>query len=115
MKRGTIILTPFPFTDLHGNKVRPALIISNDKRTGEDLIIAFISSIVDPKNLQEADILIRQNENVFLQSGLKTSSVIKADKLATINKNIILGELGSLNKEMMVKVGKKIKRALDLP
>ncbi len=42
MKRGTIILTPFPFTDLHGSKVRPALIISNDKRKGEDLIITFI-------------------------------------------------------------------------
>ncbi len=25
MKRGTIILTPFPFTDLSENKVRPAL------------------------------------------------------------------------------------------
>ena len=32
MKRGTIILTPFPFTDLSNSKVRPALVISTDKR-----------------------------------------------------------------------------------
>ncbi|MCH8125652.1 hypothetical protein IIC38_06790 [candidate division KSB1 bacterium] len=51
--------------------------------------------------------MVRESDKGFLQSGLKTSSVIKADKLATINRNIILGELGSLIKKTMVKVGEK--------
>ena len=45
MKRGTIILTPFPFTDLTKNKVRPALVVSSNKRNDNDVIIAFISSV----------------------------------------------------------------------
>lgn len=32
MKRGTIILTPFPFTDHSKNKVKPALIVSSNNR-----------------------------------------------------------------------------------
>ena len=45
MTRGKVILTPFPFTNLRGKKVRPAVIISSDTRRGGDVIIAFISSV----------------------------------------------------------------------
>lgn len=27
MKKGTIVLTPFPFTDLKGQRVRPAVVV----------------------------------------------------------------------------------------
>ena len=43
--RWDIILVPFPFTDLTTYKKRPALIISPEEyNTGQDLIIAFITS-----------------------------------------------------------------------
>ena len=45
MKRGIIVLTPFPFTDLKSKKVRPALIVSSDELESDDVILAFISSI----------------------------------------------------------------------
>ena len=92
MKRSTIVLTPFPFTDLQGNKVRPAIIISSDKRKGDDVIIAFISSVFDSNRLQETDFVLRKEEEGFVETGLKVTSVFKMDKLATIDKGIILGE-----------------------
>ena len=48
MKRGTVVLTPFPFTDLSGTKVRPAVVVSPSDRPGEDVILAFISSVKPP-------------------------------------------------------------------
>ena len=42
-KKGSIILVPFPFTDLSGNKVRPAVIIS-DGKVGNDVVVVFITS-----------------------------------------------------------------------
>ena len=44
MKRGAVVLTPFPFTDLTGHKVRPALVVSRSDRAGPDVLLAFITS-----------------------------------------------------------------------
>ena len=41
MEKGDIILIPFPFTDLKGNKNRPALILINSEL---DITLAFIST-----------------------------------------------------------------------
>lgn len=114
MKRGTIILTPFPFTDLHGNKVRPSVIVSSDTRKGDDVIVSFISSVFESDNLQETDFVLRKEEKGFLETGLKVISVFKMDKLATIDKRIILGELGAVSKNIMQELDKKLKLALGL-
>jgi mRNA interferase MazF len=44
MKTGTIIIIPFPFSELTAVKVRPAVIISTTKDKYSDLILAAISS-----------------------------------------------------------------------
>lgn len=41
MKKGDLILIPFPFTDLSGNKNRPALVLINSEL---EITVAFISS-----------------------------------------------------------------------
>jgi len=41
MKKGDIVLIPFPFTDLSGSKNRPALILHGNE---QDVTVAFISS-----------------------------------------------------------------------
>ena len=51
-KIGDIVLTPFPFTDLSGNKVRPALILGVQNR-GDDITVCFISSTVPNLNVKK--------------------------------------------------------------
>jgi mRNA interferase MazF len=91
LKKGSIVLTPFPFTDLAGQKNRPALVLALS-RHGEDVILAFISSVV--RDSEETDLLISVDHPEFGETGLKRDSVIKLDKLATISRGIILGSLG---------------------
>ena len=43
--KGKIVAVPFPFTDLKGAKVRPALVVYDGH---EDVIVAFISSNPHP-------------------------------------------------------------------
>lgn len=42
---GSIVLARFPFTDLSGDKRRPALVVSRDNHRRADLVVCFITSV----------------------------------------------------------------------
>ena len=94
-KFGMIVLIPFPFTDLSSSKVRPALIISSGNQ-GDDVVVCFISSGLKAKGLE-----VSEGTPEFLSSGLKVDPVVRFDKIATLNKKLILGELGYLSDEFL--------------
>jgi len=107
MFKGTIVLVPFPFTDLSGHKVRPALVLHTNNR-GEDCIAAFISSVQKRPTIHDLSILSS------IRNGLKINSVVKVDKLATLQKKIVLGELGILESAYMKEIDKKLKSIFAL-
>jgi len=113
MIRGTIVLTLFPFTDLTSSKRRPAIIVSKYSRSKKDVIVAFISSVIQNK-LSETDLLFNSKRMDFTNSGLKKSSIIKLDKLATLNKSLFVGELGVVDSNTLLEMDNKLKIALDL-
>ncbi|HEY4508680.1 MAG TPA: type II toxin-antitoxin system PemK/MazF family toxin [Candidatus Paceibacterota bacterium] len=99
---GKIILIPFPFTDLSGVKVRPAVIISN-KSIGDDILVAFIST--NTKKKSHFEIVVKMNN----QNGLKSDSTVVVSKIATLEKKTVLGEIGKLSKSEILQVKKKLK------
>jgi len=111
-EKGTIVLVPFPFTDLSAHKVRPAVIVSSFSGGG-DVIVAFISSRLHQK-LHPMEVLIEQADPAFANTGLKCDSLIKVDKLATLDKKIILGELGLIDTNVEREVAKKLRRLFGL-
>jgi len=112
-KRGTIVLIPFPFTDLTAAKVRPALIVSETFKTNEDFTVVFISSVIR-KQLEPSHLLLRTQDKGFEKSGLKYDSVIQFEKLATLSKSICLGELGFLDAKVLKKGDRILKKYLGL-
>lgn len=113
MKRGAIVLVKFPFTDLRGFKRRPAVVVSRDKKTSVDFIVAFITSVI-PKKLSDTDLLFDNFHKEFKKPGLIKTSIIKLDKLATLNKSIFTGELGSVSNDTLKEIDKRLKVALYL-
>ena len=106
--KGKVVLVPFPFTDLSASKVRPAVIVS-DNLAGDDVVVAFISS-QKPATLQKTDILLDEGKQKFFrQTGLKTTSVIKIGKLATLEKKIIIGELGTVDSMIQKETDRSLK------
>lgn len=108
--KGKIVLVPFPFTDLTTAKLRPALVLYEGEK---DAVLAFISSKI-PVEVSEVDILITKDNPGFIKSGLKVDSVIKLDKIATVLKELIMGELGELDEELRKEVNQKLKKIMEI-
>jgi mRNA interferase MazF len=68
-----------------------------------DVVVAFISSKI-PAALTHADIPVTRGHGDFAATGLKTDSVIRLDKIATIVKTLIAGGIGELPKELRSQV-----------
>ncbi len=113
MKRGTVVLTPFPFTDLSGQKVRPVLVVSRSDRPGRDVLLAFITSQQSSVS-SLTDVLIDHSHPDFASTGLKVSSVVKLEKLVTVEGSVVLGELGELSATLIKEVNEKLHYALEL-
>lgn len=112
-KKGVIVLVPFPFTDLSANKVRPALIVSNNLFCENNVVVVFISSKTE-KNPQKTDFIIRNSDKNFTRTGLKMDSIIRINKIATLDKKIVLGELGNITKQMQKEIDERLKLLFDL-
>lgn len=99
MKKGDIVLIPFPFTDLSGSKNRPVLVLVEDHL---DVTVAFISGQI--KWQASHDLLLTPSP----QNGLKKVSLVRTNKLATLNKGLVLGLLGSLAVNEMAELDQKL-------
>lgn len=108
--KGKIVLVPFPFTNLTATKLRPALILFEGER---DVVVAFISSKI-PQKPAPPDIVIKESHPDFKTTGLKTSSVIKLDKVATISKDLVVGEIGEISPGLKREINRKIAKAYRL-
>jgi mRNA interferase MazF len=110
--RGDIVLAAFPFTDLSGNKRRPALIIAAEPNAS-DATLAFISSVV-PANLTAYEIVLTPSASDFYQTGLKVASVLRLNKLATIERNLITRKLGQLAASRLLQVDDVLIKAFGI-
>lgn len=84
---GSIVLARFPFTDLSGEKRRPALVVSRDNDRRPDLVVCFITSV--PRSGPDVAPLA-----ATAGTGLKVLSMVRFDKLATLDRSVITGKLG---------------------
>lgn len=112
-ERGKVVLVPFPFTDLSSQKIRPALILSKNNRTNPDIVVLFISSVIVNKS-DEYSYIIQTDHKAFSQTGLKVTAVVVCHKLATLDKSIVIGEVGEFPVSLMKEISQRVSLALGL-
>jgi len=105
MIKGDIILIPFPFTDLTGNKLQPAVILI---KTDYDITVSFITTQIKWKETTDVELLPSNS------TGIKKHSLIRLSKIATVNKSLVVGKLGELQKNEVIKLNKNLKTLLQL-
>jgi len=107
---GTVVLLRFPFTDLSGAKRRPAVVVGHAH--GGDLVVACVSSKYE--TCGPYDVITKQEESSFAQTGLHATSVICVDKLATLQPTIATGKLGVVSSKHFIEIKKKLKMLFRL-
>ena len=110
-KPGEIWLVKFPFSDLTANKLRPALILAIHR---EEVIIVGIFSKIPTGNLRNNWVLIQEAHPQFSPTGLKKSSLVRTDKIATVSKLVLQRKLGNLSTDLLVEVKEALKISLNL-
>jgi mRNA interferase MazF len=105
MQKGDIVLIPFPFTDLSGNKLSPAVILFTKSL---DVTVCFITTQLQWQ--QTTDVLLTPAEN----NGIKKTSLIRISKIATLDKSLAIGKIGSSSKHEEVQLNAKLKEILQL-
>lgn len=112
LSRGDIVLTHFPFTDLTGSSLRPAVIVSRGQ-IGQDIVLMAISSVVrDPRS--PTDYLIEVTHPEFGSTGLRVNSVMRPHKLAAVERSVIVRRLGHLGPQLQAEMDRLLRAVLVL-
>ncbi|MDR0692384.1 MAG: type II toxin-antitoxin system PemK/MazF family toxin [Prevotellaceae bacterium] len=92
--KGTVVVIPFPFSDLSNIKKRPALILAD--LPDDDILLCQITS--QPHNEATALALTASH---FVSGSLPVSSFIRPTRIFTASKHIILRKAGTISHALM--------------
>lgn len=113
LARNDVVLLSFPFTDLSGTRVRPGLVVG--RVSGHDLIVAFITSRVGSTNGRDAlaEHSLNPSAPEFPATGLKTDSIIRLDKLATLSRRLVRRRIGRVGEGTAAAVGRCLRYVFE--
>ena len=99
--KGDVVVVSFPFSDLSASKRRPALVLA--KASKNELILAQITS----QSFYDS-YAVKIDSSSFESGGLNVLSNIRANKLFTAERKILLYKAGILKQEKINEVIKEI-------
>lgn len=108
MKPGEIYLGRFPFGDIAGMKLRPVLVLSAPVGPACEVLVAYISSVM-PAELFPTDIVLDPQLDRDHETNLKTISVLRLHKLATLHGTSLVRRLGILSPETSALVAARLR------
>ncbi len=105
---GDVVLVPFPFTDQTTTKKRPAVVVSSIDYNTErpDIVLMAITS-----QIRTTSFFGEVSINKWQQAGLIKTSAIKPI-LTTIEKALVLKQLGQLDDEDKKNLSKTLRKIL---
>ena len=101
----SVVLVPFPFSDLSESKLRPAVVLAEISR--EDFVCCQVTSnpYADPN-------AVELTEEDFAEGTLKRVSYARPGKLFTANLQLFEGVVGELEDDLRAEIVNRIVRLL---
>jgi mRNA interferase MazF len=116
MKRGDVVILDHPSSDGSGSKIRPALVVQNDRdnRRLTNTIVALITRNIS-RGGDPSQFVIDISTPDGRPSGLNQKSAVVCTNLFPVSQTKIRHVIGTLPQTLMAKVDVCLRAALDLP
>jgi len=108
-----IYLASFPFGGSAGMKLRPVLLLTGPVGSVPEVLVAYISSVIPPQ-LLPTDVVLDPATSEHASTNLKTKSVLRLHKLATIHARSVVRRLGAICGATASQVDDGLRSLLDL-
>lgn len=105
-----LVLVPWPFRNSTGAKVRPVIVLSNEKynKTFADFIGVAVTSNLD---IRDHTILLTDKE---LENGrLRTASVVKVDYISSMEQSLVQKRIGRITKRTFENIIQELMQILS--
>jgi mRNA interferase MazF len=115
VQRGDVVLVDFPYPSGKGSKVRPALVVQNDKDNVR-LLNTILTQITGTTHraLEATQVLVELNTPEGQQAGIQFDSVVNCVNVVTVEKTRVARKIGTLAQALMQGVDAALKVALEL-
>jgi mRNA-degrading endonuclease toxin of MazEF toxin-antitoxin module len=116
-RRGDVVMVDLPFSDAHGSKVRPMLVVQSDVRNQllNHTVVAMLTTNLSFVGSNPTQVLVDVTTPDGAGSGLNATSAIRCGNLFTLHEKFILRKIGTLSAVLMQQVDDALKTALELP
>ena len=108
-----IVLVPFPFSNLSGQKVRPVLILSNDtyNQQSADVVVCGLTTNLSPTPYS----IIVDVTDVEQPGTLRHKSKIKIDTIASLEQSILIKQIARLKLPVFRQVVAEVRNLFKSP
>ena len=113
MNPDEVYLANFPFGGSAGMKLRPVLLLTGPVGGVPEVLVAYVSSVI-PSPLLPSDLILDPATADHASTNLKTKSVVRLHKLATIHSRSVVRHLGSLSPTTASEVDDTLRTLLSL-
>ncbi len=113
MQAGEIHLASLPFGDVPGMKLRPVLLLTGLVGPVPEVLVAYISSVF-PSALLSSDLVLDPSRPDHASTNLKSTSVLRLHKLATIHATSIARRLGCLSPAVSPEIARRLRSLLNV-
>lgn len=105
VRQKEIMLVPFPFSDFSGKKVRPVLVVSNNKfnQSSDDAIVCGITT-----NTAKETYTVKISNDHLEEGHLFKPCCVKVENILKINKSLLIKKIGTIKNKTFSSVLEKI-------
>lgn len=111
-RRGDVALVLFPFTDLSGAKLRPAVVLASE--APHDIILAFVTSREVLSGEPATAVVLDPVDEEFGLTGLDRRSTIRLTRIATLSSTLVRRKLGQLGPATLQRVDDGLRAAFGI-